>query len=203
MSIHRLHNLRLGLDEISAEMAEQRPRFQALADRHENGTAPRVVSSFNLFPTPDSLAKRLVALLALSGRERVLEPSAGFGSLLRHIPETCETVAVEIAPECAGELFRGFPDARLLQRDFLTVHPAELGAFDAVAMNPPFHMRADLRHVEHALEFLKPGGLLAGICMAGPKRETALRDRAETWETLKPGTFPGTRVETILFTLRA
>ena len=145
MSISRLHNLRLNLDEISAEMDEQRPRFQALADRHEAGTAPRVVSAFNLFPTPERVAKRLVSLLALSGREKILEPSAGFGSLLREIPETCERVAVEVAPECAGELFQGFPDVRLLQRDFLTVQPADCGSlFDAVAMNPPFHMRADI-----------------------------------------------------------
>ena len=28
-------------------------------------------------------------------------------------------------------------------------------------LNPPFHLRADIRHVLHAMQFLKPGGKLA------------------------------------------
>ena len=202
------------LDDASAEMFLQRPRFAALASRHKDGTAPVAVSAFNLFQTPPPVAARLAELLrpALSAQgpepARVLEPSAGLGNLLSAVlalqPEARLT-AVEIAPQCAAVLHdQDRPGLTLLQRDFLTVSPADLPAFDAVAMNPPFHMRADIRHTLHALEFLRPGGILAGICMAGPHRETALRPLCATWEPLPPDTFraTGTATRAILFSIR-
>ena len=89
---------------------------------------------------------------------------------------------------------------RILQRDFLTCTAAELGTFDAVAMNPPFHLRADVRHILHALEFLKPGGHLAALCLDTHHRATALRPLAATWEPVPAGVFgkEGTSVSTIL-----
>ena len=40
----RLHAARMANDATGYEMEEMRPRFQSLADRHTNGTAPRAVS---------------------------------------------------------------------------------------------------------------------------------------------------------------
>jgi SAM-dependent methyltransferase len=206
---HRLHALRMDNDDAGYALAELRPRFAALKGRHEAGTAPRAVSAFQLFQTPADLAARLVALLGLAGGERVLEPSAGLGRLLDALApfRPREIVAVEVAPVCAGELFRqARPDVELRQRDFLAVKPADLGApFDAVAMNPPFHLRDDVRHILHARTFLRPGGVLAAICLDTPHREAALRPLAATWARLPAGTFAaeGTRVATVLLTLRA
>lgn len=207
---HRLHQLRMENDAAGYAMEEMRPRFAALASRHEDGTAPRAVSAYQLFQTPPELAAQLVAALALAPGARVLEPSAGLGRLLNalegHAP-SCplgEVVAVEIAAPCAGELFRqARPGVTIKQRDFLAVTPAELGQFDAVAMNPPFHLRSDVRHIEHALTFLKPGGKLAALCLDTPHRSTAFRHRAETWLPIPPGAFrsEGTSVPTVLFTL--
>ena len=113
--------------------------------------------------------------------------------------------AIETDAELCGCLFRmDLPNTRIMQRDFLTVGPSETGLFDRVAINPPFIMRSDISHIRHALRFLKPGGMLAGICMAGRAREDALRPMAETWEPLPAGTFraTGTNVDTILFSIR-
>ncbi len=55
----------------------------------------------------------------------------------------------------------------------MTVQPVR--AFGAIVMNPPFAGRADIRHVTHALQFVKHGGWLAAVMSAGVKfREDGL-----------------------------
>ena len=34
-------------------------------------------------------------------------------------------------------------------------------------MNPPFSRQADIHHVNHAIKFLKPGGVLVSVMSAG------------------------------------
>lgn len=205
-TFNRLHSLRMENDAAKFAQAEMRPRFDRLAHRHENGSAPRAVSAFQLFQTPPEIAARLVAALgSLPSLARILEPSAGLGRILDAMPRQWETVAVEVAPQCARELYEANRiNVRIVQRDFLTVTPAELGLFDAVAMNPPFHLRADIRHILHARQFLKPGGTLAALCFDTPSRAQALRPLAATWETLPPGTFAkeGTHVGAVLLTMK-
>lgn len=197
---HRLHSLRMENDAKGFAMDEMRPRFAALASRHEDGTAPRAVSAYQLFQTPPELAARLVGLLG--SPSRVLEPSAGLGRLLDHIPY--EAVAVEQSPQLCAELYRqNRGNVRLIQRDFLTVEPGDCGYFDGIAMNPPFHMRSDIAHILHARTFLAPGGRLAALAMDTHHRETALRHLCTTWEHIPAGTFrsEGTGVACVLLTI--
>ena len=204
----RLHALRMENDAAGYAMEEMRPRFERLASRHENGTAPRAVSAFQLFQTPPAVAQMLLERLQLEPGARLLEPSAGLGRLLDAAQpyNAAEVVAVDVAPTCAGELYRqDRAGVQILQRDFLTCAPAELGTFDAVAMNPPFHMRADIRHILHARQFLKPGGRLAALCLAGFKREAELRPLCSSWEPLPAGLFgkEGTAVAVVLLTIKS
>lgn len=217
--LSRLHELRMATTAAGYELDAMRDRFNALRSRHEDGTAPQAVGAHQLFQTPEPIAARLAEIADLRPGLSVLEPSAGLGRLLRPIIAAgCNAYACEINAELAGVLFRMFPDVSLLQRDFLTVRPSWEGGcglivkpfgngpveFDRVCMNPPFTMRSDIAHIRHALQFLKPGGILAGICMAGRQREEALWDIAETWEELPAGTFreAGTNVPSILFSIR-
>lgn len=206
--LSRLESLAIDCQLSGATLDALRPRFNTLRDRHDNGTAPRAVTAFQLFQTPPDLAAQLVAALDLKPAARVLEPSAGLGRLLDAL-EPCRpasVVAVEMAPQIAAELYRqDRPGVRLVQRDFLTCQAAELGAFDAVVMNPPFHMRADVRHILHARRFLKPGGRLAALCLSGAHRERDLRPLCLRWEVIPAGTFKteGTQVETVLLTMGA
>ena len=172
---HRLHSLRMENDAHRATMEEQAPRFAALASRHENGTAPRAVSAFQLFQTPPSLAHRLADLLPSRQGMRILEPSAGLGRLLDalHNFEPAEVVAVEMAAECAREIFT--------------------------------QDRADIRHVLHARQFLAPGGILAALVMDTSHREKSLQPLASTWEKIPAGAFrsEGTSVPTVMLSIRA
>jgi SAM-dependent methyltransferase len=204
-TFNRLHTLRMENDAAGFAQDEMRSRFDRLANRHENGTAPRAVSSFQLFQTPPDIAARLVAAVGLLDGQRILEPSAGLGRILDALPRGVQVVAVEMAANIAGELYRqDRAGVSIIQRDFLTVMPSELGEFDGVIMNPPFHMRADIRHILHARKFLKPGGMLAALCLDTHQRETALRPLASTWEKLPAGTFAkeGTHVATVLLTMK-
>lgn len=203
---HRLHALRMENDAAGYQMEEERGRFERLRDRHTNGAAPVAISARQLFQTPPDLADRLAAALAPAPGARILEPSAGLGRLLDALTpyQPAEVVAVEIAAACAGELFRQEREGvTIKQRDFLTTTPAELGTFDAVAMNPPFTMRSDIRHILHALDFMQPGARLAALCMDTPHRAAALRPLADTWQSIPAGAFrgEGTNVPTILLTI--
>lgn len=207
-TFNRLHELRMANDQVGYDMDEMRPRFDRMANRHENGTAPRAVVAYQLFQTPAEMAARLVALLDLNPGARVLEPSAGLGRILDALKpfQPAEVVAVEMAPQCAGELFKQEREGvTIKQRDFLSLSPSDLGQFDAVVMNPPFHMRSDIKHILHALKFLKPGARLAAICMNTPHRRTAFESMAETWIDVPAGPFgkEGTRVETAMVVIRA
>lgn len=204
----RLRALRAANDAAGFEMAEARPRFVALASRHEDGTAPRAVTAHQLFQTPPEIAALMVQMLNPEAGARVLEPSAGLGRLLDALAPFApsEIVAVEIAPDCAHELRQqARPGVTILQRDFLTVLPDEIGHFDAVVMNPPFTMRSDIRHIRHALDFLKPGGRMAALCLDTHRRESALRHDAIEWMKLPAGAFKaeGTNVPAILATFSA
>lgn len=206
INLSRLEALRVDTILAGATLASQRERFARLANRHEEGTAPRAVSAFNLFQTPAHLARRLVAAAGVLPGMRVLEPSAGLARILYALPSGCDVTAVEVAPQCAAELFRmNLDGVTIRQRDFLACRVGEFGTFDRVVMNPPFHMRADIRHILHARTFLRSGGVLAALCLFGPHREKALRPIATTWEEIPEGEFAkeGTRVRTVLLTITA
>ena len=205
---HRLQKLRMENDEAKYRMEAMRPRFDTIANRHTNGTAPQAISAFQLFQTPIETAQSLVALLYLKGGEKILEPSAGLGriidALLPHNPS--HITAIEISPACAGELYRkNYPNFTLKVTDFLSVQPpTPEHLFDAVAMNPPFKNNADIKHILHALRFLKPNGTLSAICLDTHHRKTAFEHMATTWEPLPRGTFKeeGTNVPTVLLSIK-
>ena len=194
---NRLHALRMDNDAARYRQEEMRPRFDALRNRE----APRAVSAWQLFQTPATVAARMVELADIQPADHVLEPSAGLGRLLRPIQamNPASVTACEINADLAGELFRQFPTLSIWQSDFLTRTASP--QFDKVIMNPPFHMRADIKHTLHALQFLCTGGTLVGLAMATHHRETALQPLADYWEKLPAQTFAseGTRVETYLF----
>ena len=97
-------------------------------------------------------------------------------------------------------------EARAKGHNVLTANFLEQPAkaeFDIVLMNPPFYGRHYVKHVRHALKFLKPGGTLVSILPA-----TAWYDHGELkgeWQDLPVGSFAeaGTNVPTGLLKLRA
>jgi len=202
--ILRLRHLKEVNEAKGEEMVAQQERFARLADP---ASAPRVVTAFNLFQTPEPLAERLAGMFDRFGR--TLEPSAGLGRLYQTVrvrSGECPITLVDSSPACCGELYRVTstdPAVRLVQGDFLTMGVGRLGLFDSIIMNPPFRLGADIKHIRHALELLAPGGQLVAICAAGIKRRIALEDATE-WIDLPDGSFKseGTAVGTAVVVFR-
>jgi len=103
----------------------------------------------------------MVKLAGIGWHDRVLEPSAGTGNLLRAIVDAepaARIHAVEINRALCGAIPSGFlQGGETLCQDFLTCTVEQLGRFDKILMNPPFHNGADVAHVKHALRFLEKG----------------------------------------------
>ena len=142
---------------------------------------------------------------------RVLEPSAGLGAIARPVAARGASVdCIELDGQLAGRLRQaGFT---VQAADFLEVPPR--AEYDRVMMNPPFASRADVKHVMHALGFLKPGGLLVAVMSAGAgfrddNLTTGFRatveERGGTITALPDDAFKesGTGVRTVLVTIPA
>lgn len=179
-----------------------------------------LAKNFAFFPTPESVKKTLFEMIHISQApdggnfQRILEPSAGTGSLAKFAktPGTrvdCCEVQMDMAYSLAGSgLFE-----KVYNQDFLALSPATTGVYDAVIMNPPFDRERDIDHVMHAWDFVAPGGYLAAIMSAGTcfretKKSAAFRAFVEKnsdkygrpFHDLPAGSFSsvGTNVNTVI-----
>lgn len=165
-----------------------------------------IPQDFGYFPTPPEIVQRLIELAKLEPTHKALEPSAGRGNIaFALMPLVKEVFCVELLPENSAHLKEPF-----VTGDFLAIEPEPI--YDRVVMNPPFAKQDDIRHVNHALKFLKPGGLLVSVMSAGVtfrdnKLTTEFRDliraRGGEIEALEEGAFKrsGTLVNTVIVTI--
>ena len=176
------------------------------------GEATSAKQQFGYFPTPTPIVEQLIDLARIEPGMRVLEPSAGRGAIALAAARAGAVVdCVEIQPEHANALTaHREPNVTVLVEDFLTTQPQP--AYDRVVMNPPFAKGADIAHVKHAWNALKPGGRLVAVMSAGVTfRQTqsavAFRSRLEALGgellPLPEGAFKesGTGVNTVIAVL--
>ena len=108
----------------------------------------------------------------------LLEPSAGTGSLIRAVRrryEHAQFYACELIEQNRQALGKMGVDC--VGNDFLGMGLDDFCGENvhAIVMNPPFARRADIRHITHAVGFLRPGAELAALASAGVKfRDDAL-----------------------------
>lgn len=133
-------------------------------------------ASDQFFPTPEPLAIRMANMADIRPGMVVLEPSAGEGAIAteclgpRTHPNGAVLHAVELFPRTYDKLVsrlksEGRQHWAAVIGDFLEYEPRPV--YDRVVMNPPFAKQQDIRHILHAWEFLKPGGILVAICSRG------------------------------------
>lgn len=180
---------------------------------------PRPDGETLYFSTPLNLARRMVNLGGVQTAStdtpiKVLEPSAGEGALaIEAASYGVEVHAIEIRPEAIAKLKAQLKNRHavdILEGDFLEYEPAPV--YDVVLMNPPFARQADIRHVNHAWQFVVPGGTLVAIVSACVRyRENPLTREFRKWlsyfasiEDLPDDTFYDgtTRVRTCLIRAR-
>lgn len=159
------------------------------------------------FPTPADLAAEVVAMANIQPGMQVLEPSAGEGALANEaLAAGGKVTAYEIDMRRAEKL-TDIVGVSVAGGDFLSVNPEP--KFDRVVMNPPFAQRADVKHVLHAIKFLKPGGRLVSIMSVGilfrtDALTTSLRDQLGHYEALPDDSFKasgtGVRTAVVVYT---
>lgn len=193
--------------EAVAAAANDRQAEAADFKRLENVKVETVVAP-QLFPTPPDLAAQMAEAAGFEAGQRVLEPSAGTGNLLRAVADvvpldSLAVHAVEINLKLADRLRSDFPAVTVHARNFLECEPAEFEPFDRVVMNPEFVNAADIRHIIHAEKMLRPGGRLVALCAAGNRQRAKLKPLADRWEELPEGSFSeqGTDVRVALLVI--
>lgn len=192
------------LPDLPTYKTPEPTEFDAMRESLKAGI--QTVTAPQLFPTPPELAVRMVKLAGIEPDQRILEPSAGTGNLLRPlIGLKVDVVAVEINRGLAERLQTEYPgEGNIRCADFLECN-GDLGTFDRILMNPPFINGADIKHIEHARRFLNPGGRIVALCANGPRQREALRGIADHWEDLPEGSFKdqGTNVNAALLVIEA
>lgn len=184
-----------------------------LPDAEEEDAKPRqstaVSKDLQFYWSPDEvIAKALEFAGVYDLREwhhnrpapsRILEPSCGDGRIMDAIRARGHNVfGIEYhAGRAAQARAKGH---NVLSGNFLD-QPASPD-FDFVVMNPPFYGRHYVKHVRHALQFLRPGAVLVSILPA-----TAHYDHGELvgeWRDLPVASFAeaGTNVPTGLLKIR-
>lgn len=137
------------------------PETDRPEDYRTTGTA--VAKDLAFYPTPTDAVAELLRDFYCKEGERILEPSAGIGNIVRALLKKPVTVdAVEVHPGRADALL-GLASDRLNVRcaNFLRMKPEPV--YDSVIMNPPFEGTHWMKHVRHAFDFLKSGGELRAI----------------------------------------
>jgi predicted RNA methylase len=168
---------------------------------------------FNFFPTPPAIVQRLMEIAGVRAGMKVLEPEAGRGDIAFACVDAGAIVDCYELMQSNFEFLVSSGRFNSVQHmDFLEAAPEPV--VDRIVMNPPFLKQADIRHVLHALRFLKPNGLLISVMSAGVTfRDNKLtqdfrdliRRRGGDIEALPEGAFKssGTLVNTIIATIPA
>lgn len=195
---------------------------EALGTGKIDDRSERAVRSENqAFYTPAAVAAKVSYAAGIEWHHDVLEPSAGRGALVAQVTESANGSharwnLIERDPDAHAHLCERFGDltggATIIQADFLTLEPCEVGMFDRIVMNPPFTKGQDIEHVTHALKFLRPEGKLVAVMSPGflhneSKRHQEFRklmdECGEVIEHLNNGEFKesGTMVSTVIIRL--
>lgn len=131
------------------------------------GKRCNLAQDFQFFETPSDVADWLVMLAGgIHEHDKVLEPSAGRGALVRAIHRSCPDAVVdcyEMMPE-NKELLSGLGGINIIGDDFTK---STIGKkYTKIIANPPFSGNQDIRHVRMMYDMLEPGGTLASITSA-------------------------------------
>jgi hypothetical protein len=124
---------------------------------------------------------------------------------LQALRAKCEIVAIEINLSLTDAMRCKFRQGIAFQCcDFLEQN-GNFGKIDRIIMNPPFENGSDIKHIQHALTMLNPGGRLVALCANGSRQRAAFMCEAELWEDLPTGSFKeqGTGVNVALMVLTA
>lgn len=132
-----------------------------------NDEKKNLKKEFQFFPTPETLADKMVKLANIQEYDSVLEPSAGQGAIIKAIQKLYPDQLVHYCE--LMELNRNFltkiPNTQYLTDNFLKLSkiPILIGFFDKIIANPPFTKNQDIQHIYQMWDCLKEGGKIITV----------------------------------------
>lgn len=163
---------------------------------------------YTKFFTPSEVANRLVGFANIRPFNKILEPSAGDGSIVRAIHryekiafddyQPCYVHAVEKNKEYIQKLINSGCDYIIIG-DFLHA-PLPNCSYDSIIANPPFGHEHDINsHLSKMYELLKPSGRIVSIVPDGsiitlPFKKYPLKN----WSENSDGTMTKIAIVTII-----
>ena len=172
-------------DAIIEGLSRGEPRIPKRSERHDR---------LQHYATPIDVAWAMVLAAGIDGTCRVIDPSAGTGTLLAMAGLASGARAELQANEADGlradMLAAMAPEINVIQGDALTLErdaPQLQGTYDVVLMNPPFsarlgsggrHRNEDLRHLTAAAGLLAPTGRITALLGGGGRPRDAKWDKA-------------------------
>jgi 16S rRNA G966 N2-methylase RsmD len=141
----------------------------------EDPKAGLPAKNLSFYPTPlpviDAMYNILKHLYQMDKNSKILEPSAGTGSIVEYFLNKgyCNIDAIEIDPQrllALRDLKKnsGVDSFNVYGGNFLTIPPRP--EYDMVLMNPPFYGTHWMDHVMKAKEWLKPNGIIISVLPA-------------------------------------
>jgi len=187
------------LPDVDPEDAKHQPGTAVSKDLQFYWSPPEVVALALQFA--NIYTREQCGIRAWEERKplRVLEPSCGDGRILDELrARGCKALGMEYHPGRAAE-------ARAKGHAVMTCNFLDQPAtkdFDAVVMNPPFYGLHYVKHVLHAVGFLKPGGMLVAILPATARYDH--HDLKGEWRDLPVASFAdaGTNMPTTMLKIR-
>ena len=135
---------------------------QRVFDILKSGKRCNLQQEFQYFATPDDVADIAVSKFStLTDEQRILEPSAGRGSLIKAVRRRCPSAKVdcyELMPENIEHLSK-VEGANIIGNNFFECRDK----YDRIIANPPFSNNQDIDHVYAMYERLNIGGELSCI----------------------------------------
>lgn len=163
------------LEKISDPDAGEKTKADLIKEA-ENALVGLKIDGY--FPTPPEVVRDMLSHIVIEPDDTILEPSAGKGNIadvIREMHPDNKLSVVEIVPRLRKLLeYKGHT---LIADDIFDVTEQ----FDVIVANPPFEKLADIDHVSHYWNLLKPGGRLVTIMSESPffrknKKAQAFRD---------------------------
>ncbi|MHB1692585.1 MAG: N-6 DNA methylase [bacterium] len=182
-----------------------------------NGDNRNIKKEFQFFETPDSIADKIISLAQIKETDRVLEPSAGRGSLIRALnrvlPQKTNIFCYELMELNRKYLAENVKSANIMGNDFLADGHERNSKYDKIIANPPFNKKQYIDHIYKMYKKLMPNGILVTMAPTSwqfnlSKKEQSfnewVNEKAVDIIPVKRGAFKssGTEIETVILVFK-
>lgn len=167
------------------------PYEQALSYYHtkaESRNSHLYEGATDWFPTPEPLGLQMLKLAGIHEGDKVLEPSAGDGALMRFAPEGIDLTMIEASEKLSNRAKMANTEANVLNSTFED-HGTN-NKYHTVVMNPPFGKAGSLaiEHLKKAFSHLYKNGRIVALIPCGSmdkKLEKWLNEEKEAFFVLR------------------